>query len=92
MISKTLKNFGNSKCLPLDKTLLNILGVEFGDENIIISIDNNKLILEKAPAYQEKVKFLLADEQWDAFNEKLQIKPDLSKLSKLLNEKGLLDE
>ena len=41
MIAKTLKKFGNSRCLPLDKTLLNILGIEFGDEKVIISIEND---------------------------------------------------
>lgn len=92
MITKALKKFGNSKCLPLDKTLLNILEIEFGDENISISIDNNRLILEKASSFQEKTRFLLSDEQWDAFNEKLKTKSDLTNLAKLLNEKGVLDE
>jgi antitoxin component of MazEF toxin-antitoxin module len=92
MIAKTLKKFGNSRCLPLDKTLLNILGVEFGDEKVIISIDNNRLIIEKASIPEEKTRFVLDDEQWEVFNKKLKLKPDLSNLSKLLTNKGLLDE
>ena len=92
MIAKTLKKFGNSKCLPLDKTLLNILGIEFEDESITISIDKNRLIIEKAPTVKEKTQFVLSDTQWDAFNKKLETKPNLSNLSKLLSEKSVLDD
>ena len=92
MITKTLKKLGNSKCLSLDKTLLNILGIEFEDESITVSIDGNRLIIEKTPVLEDKTQFILNEEQWDSFNQKLNLKPDLANLSKLLHEKGVLDE
>ena len=92
MLAKALKKFGNSKCLPLDKTLLNILGIEFDNESVIISVEENRLILQKAPVFEEQTKFVLSDAQWDAFNENLETKQNLSNLSKLLSEKSVLDE
>jgi hypothetical protein len=95
MLSKTLKKFGNSRCLPLDKTLLAILGVEYDSTQVIISIDGNKLIIQKAPinqACEEKTQFLLNDEQWKNFNKALEQKPDVTNLKKLLNSQGALDE
>ncbi|MEI8128501.1 MAG: hypothetical protein WCG95_02685 [bacterium] len=92
MLSKTLKRFGNSRCLPLDKTLLAILGVEYDNTQVTISIDENKLIIQKMPIYEEKTQFSLNAEQWEKFNKILDEKPDVTALKELLNSKGLLDE
>jgi len=92
MLAKTLKKFGNSKCLPLDKTLLAILGVEYDNTQVTISIDDNKLIIQKAPVFEEQTQFLLNDEQWALFDKALNKRPDITNLKNLLNTSGVLDE
>ena len=92
MLSKTLKQFGNSRCLPLDKTLLAILGVEYDNTQVTISVDGNKLIIQKMPIYEEKTQFSLSERQWEMFNRALDAKPDVKNLKNLLNSKGVLDE
>lgn len=92
MLSKTLKKFGNSRCLPLDKTLLAILGIEYDNEQVIISIDQNKLIIQKAPVFEEQTRFLLSDKQWEEFNRVLNEPLKADNLKNLLNNPGVLDE
>ncbi len=93
MVSRALKRFGNSKCLPLDKTLLEILGIDYENAQVVISIQGNKLIIEKETAEEEQTEFLLNNEQWQQFNKALETKPEsLAKISKLLNEPGVFDE
>lgn len=93
MVSRALKRFGNSRCLPLDKTLLEILGIDYENAQVSISIQQNKLIIEKAPIEQEQTQFLLNNEQWEQFNKVLESKPkSLSRINNLLNERGVFDE
>jgi antitoxin component of MazEF toxin-antitoxin module len=92
MLSKTLKRFGNSRCLPLDKTLLAILGVEYENDQVSISVEGNKLIIEKMSIYEEKTQFLLNEQQWEIFNKMLDEKPNVKAIQGLLNSKGVLDE
>lgn len=93
MVSRALKRFGNSRCLPLDKTLLEILGIDYENAQVVISIEQNKLIIEKASDEQEQTQFLLNNEQWEKFNKALESKPNsLSRINKLLNEPGVFDE
>ncbi|EKE04524.1 MAG: hypothetical protein ACD_20C00053G0008 [uncultured bacterium] len=93
MVSRALKRFGNSRCLPLDKTLLEILDIDYENAQVTISIQQNKLIIEKAPVEQEQTQFLLNNEQWEEFNKALESKPkSLSRINKLLNGPGVFDE
>mgnify|MGYP001342162772 CR=1 FL=1 len=93
MVSRALKRFGNSRCIPLDKTLLEILGIDYDNAQVTISIEKNKLIIEKAPVEAEQTQFLLNNDQWEKFNKALETKPkSLSKISKLLKEPGVFDE
>ena len=93
MVSRALKRFGNSRCLPLDKTLLEILGIDYENAQVTISIEKNKLIIEKVPVDQEQTQFLLNNEQWENFNKALECKPkSLTRINKLLNDPGVFDE
>lgn len=92
MLAKALKKFGNSCCLPLDKTLLAILGVEYGNEQVTISIDKNRLIIEKAPVFEEQTEFVLNKKQWEEFNNVLNMPVKTDSLKNLLNTRGVLDE
>ena len=93
MVSRVLKRFGNSRCLPLDKTLLEILGIDYENAQVAISIEKNKLIIEKVPTEQEQTQFLLNNEQWEKFNKALECKPkSLTRINKLLNDPGVFDE
>lgn len=91
MLAKALKKFGNSRCLPLDKTLLAILGIEYDNEKVTISIDKNRLIIEKAPVFEEQTEFVLNKKQWEEFNNALDAPIEAPNLKKLLNTPGVLD-
>ena len=93
MVSRTLKRFGNSKCLPLDKTLLEILGINTENPVVNIIIERNKLIIEKCSDYEDQTQFFLDEQQWEHFNKALETKPEkLSNIKKLLTEPGVFDE
>lgn len=93
MVSRALKRFGNSRCLPLDKTLLEILGIDYENAQVTISIENNKLIIEKASIQEDQTQYLLNNNQWEQFNKALESKPkSLSRINKLLTEPGIFDE
>ncbi|KKP40345.1 MAG: hypothetical protein UR30_C0005G0126 [Candidatus Peregrinibacteria bacterium GW2011_GWC2_33_13] len=93
MVSRALKKFGNSRCLPLDKTLQEILGIDYDNARVNIIIQNNKLVIEKSSEFEEPTRFLLNDEQWEQFNKALETKPkSLSNIKKLLEEPGVFDE
>ncbi|NLF82628.1 MAG: hypothetical protein GX568_01405 [Candidatus Gastranaerophilales bacterium] len=93
MILRELKKLGNSKCLPLDKTLQEVLGLDPENPVVNITIKNNRLIIEKAREYEEPNRFLLDDKQWEQFNKALETRPEsLSNIKKLLNEPGVFDE
>jgi antitoxin component of MazEF toxin-antitoxin module len=93
MVSRVLKRFGNSRCLPLDKTLLEILGIDYENAKVSIMIENNKLIIEKCPDNEDQTQFVLNNEQWKQFNKALETKPkNLSNIKNLLNEPGVFDE
>lgn len=92
MLAKALKKFGNSRCLPLDKTLLAILGIEYDSEKVIISIDKNRLIIEKAPIFEEQTEFVLNKKLWEEFNNALNTPVKANSLKNLLNTRGVLDE
>jgi len=93
MVSRVLKKFGNSKCLPLDKTLLEILGIDYENAQVTISIEQNKLIITKAKEEPELTQFVLDNNQWEKFNKALEDKPrQLSNMHKLLSEPGIFDD
>lgn len=93
MVSRVLKKFGNSRCLPLDKTLLEILGIDYENAKVNINIQNNKLIIEKCSDNEEPTRFLLNEKLWEQFNKALETKPkSLSNIKKLLSEPGVFDE
>jgi antitoxin component of MazEF toxin-antitoxin module len=93
MVSRVLKKFGNSRCLPLDKTLLEILGIDYENAQVTISIEQNKLIISKAPGQSELTQFVLNNEQWEKFNKALEEKPkSLSSMHNLLSEPGIFDD
>ncbi len=95
MISRSIKKFGNSRCLPLDKTLLELIGIDINYENakVNIMIENNKLIIEKSSDVEDQTQFLLNEEEWNLFNKALESKPKkLNNLNKLLTEPGVFDD
>jgi len=93
MVTRALKKFGNSRCIPLDKTLLEILGINYENAQVNIRIEDNKLIIEKSVINEDQTQFLLNDQQWEQFNNALEIKPkSLSNIQKLLTEPGVFDE
>jgi hypothetical protein len=93
MVTRALKKFGNSRCLPLDKTLQEILGIDYDNASVNIIIDRNRIIIEKAEDFVEPTKFLLDEQKWEKFNKALEEKPkSLSSIKKLLNEPSVFDE
>ncbi|MFA6989623.1 MAG: hypothetical protein WC197_06095 [Candidatus Gastranaerophilaceae bacterium] len=93
MVARVLKKFGNSRCLPLDKTLLEILGIDYENAQVTISIEQNKLIISKAPEQSELTQFVLNNDQWEKFNKALEEKPkSLSSMHNLLSEPGIFDD
>ena len=93
MVSRALKKFGNSRCIPLDKTLLEILGINYENAKVNIVIEKNKLVIEKCPDNEEQTQFMLSEAQWNKFAKALEIKPtSLSNMRKLLAEPGVFDE
>ena len=93
MVTRILKRFGNSRCLPLDKTLLEILGIDYENAQVNIMIENNKLIIEKSSDNEDQTQFLLNEERWEQFNKALETKPgSLSNIKKLITDPGVFDE
>ncbi len=93
MISRAVKKFGNSKCLPLDKTLIEILGIDYENAKVKIMIENSRLIIEKYTDDVDQTQFILNEDQWNAFNKAIETKPSsLSNIKKLLTEPGVFDE
>lgn len=93
MVTRILKKFGNSRCLPLDKTFQEILGIDYDNAAVNIIVEHNRLIIEKAEDFIEPTRFLLDEKKWEQFNKALETKPkSLSNIKKLLNEPGIFDE
>lgn len=45
MVTKTIKQWGSGNCIPLDKTMLDILGIDRGSV-VKIAFEGNRMIVE----------------------------------------------
>lgn len=60
----TLRKVGNSKGILLSKEVIDFLSLEVGNE-ILISIESNKIILQKSARSKKQNKLNLKPETWE---------------------------